>query len=258
MRLNNQSKDTVLDIGSGWGFFVGYMGNFSKKMQVHGIGLAQNQIDYSNNRYGKYETNIKYILRDYRDIPPNTYDKIVSIEVLEHVGLVNLGLFMETTYNSLKPGGLLVIQYNDMGDVYPKFLDGSRATACKGVNFVSKYVFPAACMLNRDWVIEAAYMAGYMLLDEEGIGFYQAKTFRIWRQNLMANYPKLLKANPKYNMTLIKIYEFYLGFVEANLATHRIHDLIQVFYKPLKPKPQWSDYKDFLDIMAYPHGQITP
>jgi len=247
MGLNKTSKGKVLDIGSGWGYCVAFLGNLSKDLDVSGIAITKNLIDFSKNRYQKYQKNINYYLRDYRDIN-ETYDAIVSIEVLEHFGLQNMQLFSNIAYEHLKPGGKLVVQYNYMTNIYAEiFGELTRENGCRGANYASKHVYPGGCLIHADWLSEAAHKSGFLLLEQEEIAIYHGRTFRLWREKLMENYKDLMKTYPnKYTLRLIRKFEIYLALTEASYITHRVGVVQQVYYKPLKPmwntKESWVYY----------------
>jgi len=258
LNINSKTKnETILDIGCGWGQLASYIGNISTNVKVVGISLSEPQLEYARERYGKYHPNknVEFIKQDYRDVPANSYSKIVSVGMFEHVGLVELNTFMKVAYNALHEGGIMVLHYNIMPDTWPNFLEVTRSTACKGISFVSKYVFPSACLLQSPWVVEAAYMEGFLLIHEENIGLHYVKTLKEWRNNLMKNKDNIIKAKKSYNSTLIKTYEFYLAYAETGHRAHRISKIQQIFWKPYKNHSQFIYYDDISPYIVSPYGK---
>ena len=90
-------KNTILEIGCGWGGFTGYV---SKKIgsKITGITISKNQYEYATNLQQK-NVSIKFL--DYRNIAKK-YDKIVSIEMFEAVGKKNWDTFFKVISSSLK------------------------------------------------------------------------------------------------------------------------------------------------------------
>ena len=82
----------------------------------------------------------KNIQKDYRHLE-GSYDKIVSIEMIEAVGHSNISTYMSKVSSLLKDNGVFALQgitYNDQNfDVYKNSVD-----------FINKYIFPGACLIS--------------------------------------------------------------------------------------------------------------
>lgn len=109
-----QSSDHVLDIGGGWGALaIEAVKQTGCRITV--ITLSVNQKKWVEERIRRegLAGKIEYILCDYRQIPsvPGGYDKVITIEMLEHVGHKYLSDFFSTINRLLKPvGGRAIIQ----------------------------------------------------------------------------------------------------------------------------------------------------
>ncbi len=89
---------SLLDIGCGWGFLLI---EAAKKYGVHGMGITLSQEQYKEFQRRIAEEHLEQLLTvklmDYRDIPKRgqTFDRIVSVGMVEHVGRDNYQLFMD-------------------------------------------------------------------------------------------------------------------------------------------------------------------
>jgi cyclopropane-fatty-acyl-phospholipid synthase len=108
------SSDHVLDIGCGWGHFA-MEAVKATGCRVTGITLSSEQKDLADKRIkaAGLEGRINILLCDYRKAPrlDGGYDRIVSVEMLEHVGDKYMNTYFQSISNLLKPvGGIMVIQ----------------------------------------------------------------------------------------------------------------------------------------------------
>lgn len=94
----------VLELGCGWGRGVELLANASE--YYTGIDKNRKLMTVLNTRY----TNVKFIaatLPAIHYLANNTYDYIVSFQVIEHIE--NDALFLQEAYRVLKPGGRIFI-----------------------------------------------------------------------------------------------------------------------------------------------------
>ena len=109
-----QSSDHVLEIGTGWGKFAIETVR-TTNCSVTSVTLSKDQKTTAEQRIAAagFSDRIKVILCDYRRLPtPEVlYDKVVSIEMVEHVGQQYLETYFGTVDRLLKPeGGIAVFQ----------------------------------------------------------------------------------------------------------------------------------------------------
>ena len=109
-----QSSDHVLEIGTGWGKFA-IEAVRSINCSVTSVTLSKDQKTTAEQRIAAagFSDRIKVILCDYRTLsrPEVPYDKVVSIEMVEHVGSQYLETYFGTVDRLLKPeGGVAVFQ----------------------------------------------------------------------------------------------------------------------------------------------------
>ena len=108
------ASDHVLDIGCGWGDLSIQMVK-QTGCQVTALTLAEEQRKLVEERIEAegLESKIEVLLCDYRQapMPEGGYDRIVSIEMFEHVGEKFMNQYFETISRLLKPkNGVMVVQ----------------------------------------------------------------------------------------------------------------------------------------------------
>ncbi|MEM7353479.1 MAG: cyclopropane-fatty-acyl-phospholipid synthase family protein, partial [Acidobacteriota bacterium] len=181
-KLDPRPGHKVLDIGCGWGTLLGAI-HERHGCEVKGISLAGEQINYCREHHpqGTFEH------QDYRELPPTeTFDRIVSVGMIEHVGYGYLQTFMDAVARHLKPGGRAVLHTMVVGDL----LD-----LPPGVHF-DAFVFtvmPVGYVPLPRELLQAVRRSGDLhLVHTERFGPHYGQTFCAWRRNLHANRPEVV------------------------------------------------------------------
>ena len=114
---------------------------------------------------------------DYRDIPEQTFDKIVSLEMVEHVGVKNLTTFYELVRDLLADDGLFLLQWTGLRR-------GLRPEDLIWGLFMNKYIFPGAdASLCPSRMLKAMEKAGFEMHSVENISIHYAWTIQRWHDN---------------------------------------------------------------------------
>lgn len=107
-KLRLKPGERLLDIGCGWGGLARYA---AKRYGAHvlGVTLSEQQMLYANREAARMGLNERASvkLQDYRDLAGESFDKIVSVGMFEHVGRANLPEYFGQAYRLLKPGVVL-------------------------------------------------------------------------------------------------------------------------------------------------------
>lgn len=103
-KLKLKKGMTLLDIGCGWGGFSEYAAK-EYGVKVTGITPAEEQVKIAKAR--TKGLSVKILQKDYRDMT-GKFDRIVSIGMLEHVGLKNFSVFFQKCNELLNSGGIMV------------------------------------------------------------------------------------------------------------------------------------------------------
>ena len=168
-------RNTVLEIGCGWGGFTNYISeNIGAK--VTGITISKNQYNYAKNIKQK---NVIIKLLDYRKIN-EMYDKIVSIEMFEAVGKKNWNNFFKILDQNLKRKGLAALQIITINErLFERYE--------KNKDFIQKYIFPGGMLPTKNIIYSLADNNNLHVCKEKCLRTDYAKTLHLWRKNFVNN-----------------------------------------------------------------------
>lgn len=184
-KLRLRPGERLLDIGCGWGGLVIYAAE-RYGVDATGITLSERQRALAQERIlaAGLENRCRVELRDYRDLYPDPFDKLVSVGMFEHVGEEKLPLYFASAWNSLKPGGLFL--NHGIGG-------GASVRRKLKSEFINHYVFPDGQLCDIGAVLKQAELAGFEVTDVESLRPHYAKTLRHWLSRLEAEREKALK-----------------------------------------------------------------
>ncbi|MGH6711853.1 MAG: class I SAM-dependent methyltransferase [Bradyrhizobium sp.] len=200
--------DRVLDIGSGWGGLGLYLAEMSGA-DVTGITLSSEQLQVANARAGEknLDHRAKFLLRDYRDIP-DTFDRIVSVGMFEHVGVGFYETFFKRCAELLSDDGVMVLHAIGRST-------GPDATS----PWITKYIFPGGYIPAVSEVIPAIESAGLLVCDIEILRMHYAETLKAWRERFMARREEAVRL---YDERFARMWEFYLAGSEMSFRKQNL------------------------------------
>jgi cyclopropane-fatty-acyl-phospholipid synthase len=212
-KLNLRDGLKVLDIGSGWGGLGLYLAK-SAHVDVTGVTLSEEQLKSSQER-ARAEGLAKAVtfeLCDYREVQ-GQFDRIVSVGMFEHVGVVHYRSFFEKIRELLSPNGVALI--HSIGR-----FDGPASTN----PFIDKYIFPGGYIPALSEVLPEVEHAGLLVADVEILRLHYAMTLRHWRQRFRASWHTAVE---RYGERFCRMWEFYLagsetGFRYQNLMVFQL------------------------------------
>ncbi len=176
-KLRLQPLERFLDVGCGWGSLVLRAGG---KHHAHamGITLSQIQAEVTRERIKNAELcqRCSVELRDYRDCNhlAESFDKIASIGMFEHVGKSNLPEYFRMMRGLLRPGGTFL----NHG------IARSPLSPIRKNSFIDRYVFPDGHLVTLSQAITAAEEAGFEVRDVENLREHYELTLRRWVEGL--------------------------------------------------------------------------
>ncbi len=182
---------TVLELGCGWGSFAKYAAE-KYGAQVLGVTVSKEQVALGMQRCEGLPVELR--LQDYRDVS-GTYDRVISIGVMEHVGYRNYRTYMEVTDRTLNDGGIAF--FHTIGHNW------STTTANAWSN---KYIFPNG-MLPSIAQLSRAIEGLFVVEDWHNIGPHYDPTLMAWHANFEAAWPELKK---RYDERFYRMWRYYL------------------------------------------------
>ncbi|XP_025803676.1 uncharacterized protein LOC112882759 isoform X4 [Panicum hallii] len=216
----------VLDIGSGWGTLAIRL---VKKTgcKYTGITLSEEQLKYSKRKVKEagLEDRITFLLCDYRRIPTcHKFDRIISCEMIEHVGHEYMDDFFGCCEYHLADHGLFVLQFIAIPE---ELYDRMR----RWPEFLKEYIFPGGCLPSLARVVSAMTNASRLCVQHlENIGDHYYPTLMHWRDNFVANRKKVSALG--FDEKFIRTWEYYLTYCAALFKSRTIMDYQMVFSRP--------------------------
>ena len=195
----------VLEIGSGWGGLAIYL---AKTCGVHvtGLNVSPRQLAESRRRAeaAGVGDRVAFVEQDYR-IMEGAFDRIVSVGMMEAVGIDYFDAYFGAIKRLLKPGGYGLIHC--MGRMAPP---GTTSP------FIRKYIFPGGYVPSMSEVFASTERVGLWVSDCEFLRLHYYWTIKHWRQNFAAVRPKVVAMMGE---RFARMWEFYLSAVELGFLT---------------------------------------
>lgn len=214
----------VLEIGCGWGGFAIDTAR-QTGCRVTGITLSEEQYRYARERVEAEGLSDRIVIElcDYRDMQ-GTFDRIVSIEMLEAVGHRYYGTYFSACDRLLKPGGRVALQVITIPD---QRYDSYR----RNPDWIQKHIFPGGMLPSLTELSKAMTASSALTVEHlDNIGIHYAETLRRWRAAFESRRTELLKLG--YDETFQRKWIFYLAYCEAGFQTRFINDLHLVLTRP--------------------------
>ncbi|MCJ1403740.1 hypothetical protein MMC11_006963 [Xylographa trunciseda] len=225
-----KASDHVLEIGTGWGSFAIETVR-TTACRVTTITLSSEHASLARKRIreAELEHKVDVLVCDYRHVPlPNggkgRYDKIVSIEMIEHVGPGYIDMYFECVDHYLKlDGGIAVFQVITMPESRHEGYAGRQ-------DFIQRYIFPGGHLPTVSGLIgsiDRASRGRLVVEDITSVSGHYVRALREWREKFLANWEtvKLALREEKPGMTdapmdiFKKKWEYYFSYCEAGFAT---------------------------------------
>lgn len=211
--LDARPGNEVLEIGCGWGGLAERIA-VETESWVTGVTLSPAQLESATARMRQagLDGQVELRLQDYRDVP-GSFDRIVSIEMLEAVGTAYWPTYFGRLRELLKPGGVAVLQVIS--------IDDARFSAYRqGADFIQRHVFPGGMLPSIGVMREQIAGAGLALKHLETFGLSYARTLAEWAGRFQAAWPQL--AARGFDERFRRKWEYYLAYCEAGFRTGAI------------------------------------
>lgn len=223
-KLALKRSDRVLEIGSGWGGFAIYAAQ-NYGCHVTTTTISEEQYEYVKQQIEdkQLSNQISVLKKDYRDLE-GTYDKLVSIEMIESVGHQYIDEYFSICSRLLNSRGVMLIQAITISDyLYKHYLSS--------MDFIRKYVFPGGSLPSIASMFESVTRSTDLtLFHAESFASSYAKTLELWHQRFITNKAKVIELG--YPHSFLRLWEYYLKYCQAGFDERVIDVHHLVLKKP--------------------------
>ena len=223
-KLDLRPGDELLEIGTGWGGLAIHAAQ-RYGANVTTTTISKEQHDFARDAVARagLTDRVTLLFDDYRDLK-GTFNKLVSIEMIEAVGHQFLDTYLGTCSSRLSPDGMMLLQAITLQDQ-------SYEAALKQVDFIQRFVFPGSFIPSVSAITASLKRATDLkVFDLEDIGPHYARTLADWRHNVFADTQAIRDLG--YSDEFLRLWEFYLCYCEGGFAERHIGDVQLLLTKP--------------------------
>ena len=221
-KLDVDSSRSVIEIGSGWGAMAVHLAE-RYGCKVTTTTISQEQYQYTCELVEKKGlSNLVTVLnQDYRKLA-GSFDRLISIEMIEAVGHRYMPEFFKKCDSLLKTGGKMVLQAITIPEQRYEY-------AKRNVDFIQKYIFPGGFLPSVKSMLD--HTGAYTRLQIEGIddiGLDYAQTLYHWRERFVASKNEVYELG--FDQVFTRLWEFYLSYCEGGFKERAI-STVQVSFR---------------------------
>jgi len=225
-KLNLKEGQTLLDIGCGWGELI-ILAAKQYKVKALGITLSKEQYQKVTERIKEegLENLVEVRIADYRELKDISFDRIVSVGMLEHVGKDCLSEFFKVLNNLLKEKGVSLLH------CITGVNEGGTNT------WIDKFIFPGGYVPAIKDLITYIAEENFEIIDIESLRRHYGKTLECWAHNFEVALPEIEKTKDE---TFIRMWRLYLNACAAsfNCGNINIHQIL--FAKGVNNDLPWT------------------
>ena len=217
-KLRLGPEDHVLEIGTGWGAFALHASrNYGCRVTTTTISREQHeQAGQAFADAGEAGERITLLLEDYRNLK-GSFNKLVSIEMFEAVGLEHYDAFFSACDRLLTPDGSMVMQTITMNehrfDAYKKQSD-----------WIQRRIFPGAQLASVREILNSLVRSTRLsLYNVEDIGLHYAYTLAEWRRRFHESMERVRGLG--FDKRFCRMWDYYLAYCEGAFRERHIGDV---------------------------------
>lgn len=195
---------TVAEIGSGWGAFAIHIAQ-TTGAKVTATNVSPEQIRTAREEAAKAGVSelVEFVEIDYRNLQ-GSFDRVVSVGMMEHVGIGHFDEYFGKIRSLLKPDGYAYVHC--IGRMLPPGTTGP---------FIRKYIFPGAYVPSLSEVFAATERTAMWVADMEVLRLHYAYTLQHWRRRFAANRAAIVALSDE---RFARAWEYYLAAVEVGFS----------------------------------------
>ncbi|MEM7454958.1 MAG: cyclopropane-fatty-acyl-phospholipid synthase family protein [Planctomycetota bacterium] len=234
-KLQIKPTDHVLEIGTGWGGLAIHLAG-TTGCRVTTTTISREQHDYAKAAVRKagLEDRITILLNDYRDLR-GTYDKIVSIEMIEAVGHQYYDTYFGKCSDLLADDGMMLIQGITISEQ-------NFEHHIRNVDFIRRYIFPGGCLPSISAINRSIGRATDMRTTHlEDITSHYVLTLQRWHDAFHRRIDEVRELG--FSSSFIRLWHFYLCYCEAAFAERRVNNVQMIFAKQHSPTDPANEYQ---------------
>lgn len=191
-KIGLKKGDTLLDIGCGWGSFIGYAAK-QYDAECLGITISPVQVEYAKAHYA--ELPVQPMLQDYRKFAGPKVNHLVSMGMFEHVGAKNYRTYFECARRYMKDDGLFLLHTIWENERYPT-IDAWQ----------NKYIFPNGDLPSVGQ-ITTAIEGLFVVEDVHNFGVFYDRTLMAWNAKFQSNRLEMAR---RHGERFCRMWEYYL------------------------------------------------
>lgn len=241
-KLRLGPEDQVLEIGTGWGAFALHASrNYGCKVTTTTISREQHdEAKQLFSNAGDAGQRINLLMEDYRNLR-GSFNKLVSIEMFEAVGLEYYDAFFTACDRLLTPDGSMVMQAITMNE---HRFEAYR----KQSDWIQRRIFPGAQLASLGEIIKSLVRSTHLgLYDVEDIGLHYAYTLAAWRARFHESMREVRDLG--FDERFCRMWDYYLAYCEGAFRERRISDIQLMLTKNANPRPLFEEpWADTIEI----------
>lgn len=208
-KLNLHPGQTLLDIGCGWGELILAA---AKNYQVKAMGITLSEEQYLRVQERIREESLQELVEvelvDFRELKGRSFDRVVSVGMIEHVGKENLEGYFSLVNSFLNEGGVSLLHCITGHD-------GANTNS-----WVNKYIFPGGYIPAIQELVSLIVKNKFYLIDLESLREHYAKTLEHWASNFEQALSEIRKTKDE---SFVRMWRLYLNSSAASFHCGNIN-----------------------------------
>lgn len=214
-KIGLQAGHSVLEIGTGWGAFALHAARRGAHVTTTTISVEQARYARDTFTAAGLADRITLLEHDYRDLPALgvTFDRVVSIEMIEAVGYDHLDEYFSVIGRMLAPEGLALVQAITIPD-------RDETEYRRQVDFIQKHIFPGSALPSLRAMTTALSATSLRIDSIEDLAPHYARTLREWSARFSGARAEI--AGLGFDDTFQRLWQWYFGYCEAGFLERTV------------------------------------